>query len=202
MDYKDYNDYELLNYIAENNEEATNIMYKKYEPLIEGLAKKIIKYNKIAGIDVNDLIQEGMLALSKAIDRFDQNDETLFYTYAKTCIERRMFSVIKSNNRLKRKILNDSISIEATYTLNDMNDIEYLFKSDVSNPENILVSEEKVQDLKDRAEDVLTNFEMQVFELKLNDFTYTEIADILNRDIKSVDNAIQRIKLKLKKELT
>ena len=201
MDYNDYNDYELLNYIADNNEEAANIMYKKYEPLIYGIAKRMLKYNKNAGLELNDLVQEGMLALSKAIERFDENDETMFYTYAKKCIERKILSMVIASNRLKRKFLNESVSIEATYTLSDMKDIEYLFKSDTSNPENILLSEEKMQDLKDKASELLTNFEMQVFELKINDFTYTEIAEILNRDIKSIDNAIQRIKTKLKDDI-
>lgn len=202
MDYKEYNDYELLKYIAENDEEATDIMYKKYKPLIYGIAKRMMKYNKNAGLDLNDLVQEGMLALSKAIDRFNENDETMFYTYAKKCIERKILSLVISSNRLKRKILNESVSIEATYTLNDMKDIDYLFKSDTSNPENILLNEEKIQNLKDKAFEVLTVLEMQVFELRINDFSYKEIADILDKDIKSIDNAIQRIRAKLKENLS
>ena len=71
MDYREYNDYELLSYIAEKNEEATEIMYKKYEPLITSIANKMFKYTKGTGLDVNDLIQEGMLGLSKAIDNYN-----------------------------------------------------------------------------------------------------------------------------------
>lgn len=201
MDYKDYNDYELLNYISENNEEAINIMYEKYKPLIYGIANKMLKTNKVSGLELNDLVQEGMLALSKAIDRFDESNETTFYTYAKTCIERKIMSQLITSNRLKRKILNDSVSIDATYTKEDINDIDYLFRSENSNPEKILLSEEKINDLMDIASDELTDFELQVFHLKINNFDYKEIADILEKTPKSIDNAIQRIKQKLKNKI-
>ena len=120
MDYKDYNDYELLDYIAENNEDANNIMYKKYEPLIYKTAKRMYKYGKKLGLDLNDLIQEGMLGLSKAIESFDENGDTMFYTYAKLCIERKILSSVISSGRSHQKVLNESISIDSAFS-----DLEY-----------------------------------------------------------------------------
>lgn len=201
MDYKDYNDFELLEYIAENNDDATNIMYKKYEPLITGIAKKMSKYTNGSGLELNDLIQEGMLGLSNAIDNFTYSKEASFYTYAKTCIERKILSQIVSTTRLKRKILNESISLEMADESGQIKNIEYLFSDKRDIPENILMSDEYIKELMDKAADVLTNLELQVFELKINNFDYKEIAEILDKEPKSIDNAIQRIRTKMKKVL-
>ena len=197
MDYKDYNDYELLDYIAENNEDANNIMYKKYEPLIYKTAKKMYKYGKKIGLELNDLIQEGMLGLSKAIDSFDENVDAMFYTYAKLCIERKIISAVISASRNRQKALNESISIDSAFS-----DLEYAFKNDTSNPEKILLNEEKKQELINIAKSILTDFELQVFELKTSGFTYKEIAEILEKEPKAIDNAIQRIKNKFKNEVS
>ena len=112
MDYKDFNDYELLNYIAEGNEDANNIIIKKYEPLIIKIAIKMLPYCKNNGLDKNDLIQEGMIGLNHAIDKYHEMEDTLFYTYAKKCIERKIISVVIASNRNKNKILNESISYD------------------------------------------------------------------------------------------
>ncbi|MBR1717711.1 MAG: sigma-70 family RNA polymerase sigma factor [Bacilli bacterium] len=196
MDYRDYNDYELLDYIKENNEDANNIIYKKYEPLIYKIAKKMYKYGKKSGLELNDLIQEGMLGLSKAIDSFDSNADALFYTYAKLCIERKIISAVIAASRNRQKALNEAISIDSTFS-----DLEYAFKNDTSNPEKILLNEEKKQEMMKIAKTVLTDFELQVFELKISEFSYKEIAEILEKEPKAIDNALQRIKNKLKKEV-
>lgn len=198
MNYQEYNDYELIQYISENNEEANNIMFKKYEPLIIGIAKKMFKYGSKYGLELNDLIQEGMLALSDAITNFSDQKEAIFYTYAKTCVERKMISLVISSNRLKHRILNESISIESTNDNGETTNLEYLFKDDRDNPENILLSEEYEKELIKKAEKILTTFELQVFELKLNGFDYREIAEMLDKEPKSIDNALQRIKNKIK----
>lgn len=197
--YQEYNDYELLNYVAEKNEDANNILFKKYEPLIISLATKMIKYVPSSGLEINDMIQEGMLGLSNAIEYFKVSKETLFYTYAKTCIERKMIDLVISTRRLKHRALNESVPI-----LDEENEIDlnYLISDSDNNPENILVKEEDEKELFEQANKVLTDLEMQVFELKLNGFEYKEIAEILELDYKKVDNALRRIKVKLKKELT
>ena len=117
MNYRSFNDNELLSYICESNEEANTILFKKYEPLINSLAHKMFKYCKNSGLEVNDLIQEGMLGLNLAINHYDEQKDTTFFTFAKKCIERKMISMIMSTKRLKHKILNESLSLEA-----DIND--------------------------------------------------------------------------------
>lgn len=198
MNYKDYNDYELVSYVKENNEEANNIIFEKYRPLIIKAATKMINYSSNSGLEINDLIQEGMLGLNTAINSFDQDEEASFYTYAKMCIERKMISTVIGARRQKHKILNESLSLEI-YTDNDeVTFIDKLVADNSYNPENMIVESETEGILVKKILDVLTPFEQQVFDLKISGFKYKEIADILDKDAKSIDNALNRIKTKIK----
>lgn len=192
----EYNDYELIDFIAEGNEEANSIIIEKYTPLINNIANKMIKYCKNNGIDYNDLKQEGFIGLNDAITHFSDRKNVLFYTYAKKCIERRIVSSLVSASRLKNKVLNESISYD-----DDSNILDKLLKDDRNNPELIIenneIEEKLIKDIKKK----LTNYEEQVFELMLSDFNYREIADILDRSPKAIDNAIQRIRIKVKESL-
>jgi len=198
MDYRDYNDNELLSYVAENNEDATEILYKKYMPLVTNIAKKLYVYSKNNGLEVNDLIQEGMLGLTGAINEYNENKNASFYTFAKTCIERKIITAVTASRRLKHKALNDSIPLETT-RVNDDNIVffEEIVGDNNKNPENMLMDSENFNEILKIAKSKLTDFELQVFELRISDFGYKEIAEILEKDSKSIDNALQRIRLKL-----
>lgn len=198
MEYKDYNDFELLDYISENNEDANNIMFKKYQPLISSIAKKMLGYTKGTGLELNDLIQEGMLGLSNAIDKFTYSKETSFYTYAKTCIERKMISQVIMARRQKRKILNEAISLDGIDEYGKEINFDFFLKDESINPEKILVNTETEEEFIDLSNEILTDFEKEVIELKMNGFEYKEIANILEKDSKSIDNALQRARNKLK----
>ncbi|MEG0026497.1 MAG: sigma-70 family RNA polymerase sigma factor [Bacilli bacterium] len=198
MNYKEYNDYELLAFISENNEEANDIIYEKYRPIIVSIANRMFTYCHNKGLEINDLIQEGMMGLTYALNSFDETKNVTFYTYAKTCIERKIISNVISCKRLKHKILNDSISFETTNNEGDEINLESILGDNSYNPEQILINYEINNELIDKIKDILTNFEEEVFELKINDFTYKEIAEILDRRPKAIDNAMQRIKTKVK----
>ena len=187
-----YNDYELLDFISENNEEANEILYDKYRPIIISLAKRMISFCPNSGIEMNDLIQEGMIALNHAIGTFDDSKNATFYTYALTCIRGRLVSEVIKSQRLKNKFLNNSVSLD------EEANIDRLFGDNSYNPEKILINYESNKDFIDKVNNVLTDYEQQVFELKINNFTYREIAEILDRSPKAIDNAIQRIKTKIK----
>ena len=193
MDYKDYNDYELLSYIAEGNEDANNILIKKYEPLINKIATKMLYYCKNNGLEKSDLVQEGMIGLNHAIERYKERENILFYTYAKTCIERKIISVVIGSNRSRNRILNESISYD-----DDDNLLVRIIKSDVLSPEETIINLETQENLKKKILKGLTDFEEQVFSLIISGFKNQEIADILDKDIKSIDNAKARIKIKIK----
>ena len=196
MEYKDFNDYELLNYIAEGNEEANNIIIKKYEPLINKIATKMLVYCKNNGLEKSDLIQEGMIGLNHAIERYQEKEDVLFYTYAKKCIERKIISVVISSNRNKNKILNESISYD-----DDENLLLKFIKSQTPSPEEEVLNFELEENLIIKIKSNLTDLEEQVFSLLISGFKYKEIAEILDKDEKSIDNAIQRIKGKIRKLL-
>ena len=112
MEYQDLNDYELLSYVSENIEEANDIIMEKYYPLVTSISNKMNKYINNCGVDRVDLIQEGMIGLTNAINSFKDQKDTSFYTYARTCIERSMISFIISVNRKKHQILNESVSYD------------------------------------------------------------------------------------------
>lgn len=199
MNYRDYNDFELLSYIGENNEEAADVLFEKYNPLIVATANRLYCYCKNTGLELNDLIQEGRLGLNLAINSFTDDKDTSFYTYAKTCVERKMISVIISARRQKHRVLNESLSLEGTTELDNTFTFEKSLEDNSYNPENILLDIENQEELIKEIYSHLTNFEVQVAELKINGFEYREIAEILDKDIKSIDNAIQRIRIKFKK---
>ena len=196
MDYNDYNDYELLEYISEGNEDANNIIIKKYEPLINKIATKMLKYCKNNGLEKSDLIQEGMIGLNHALERYKEKENILFYTYARKCIERKIISVVVASNRNKNKILNESISYD-----DEDNVISKIIKSTSPSPEEEVLNLELEENLIIKIKNTLANFEEQVFLLLIERFDYKEIAEILEKDQKSIDNAIQRIKSKIKSVL-
>lgn len=200
MNYNKYNDYELLNFISENNNDANEILYDKYKPIIISIAKKMINYCPNSGNDLNDLIQEGMIALNFAIETFDDCKETTFYTYAKTCIKRRLVSVIIKSKRLKNKFLNESVSLEQVDDETEIK-LENFLGDNSYNPEQILINHELNKEMIEKVRESLTDLEEQVFDLKINDFTYREIAEILEMNPKAVDNATQRIRNKIKEIL-
>lgn|SRR5574344_742988 len=195
MEYRDYNDFELLSYIKESNEDANNIIFNKYKPIINSLAKKHFKRAK--GIEFNDLVQEGMVGLSYAINSFNEKKDVLFYTYAVTCIERKIISAIIKTNTLKNKALNDSLSYENT----DEYNFDYVLMDNKVNPERLLIEFERQEELKKIIEDNLTDYEKKILELKMSGLNYNEIAQTMNTDKKSVDNAIQRLRNKIKNNM-
>ncbi len=198
MDYKEYNDYELLHYVSENSEEASNILYQKYQPFIQKCAYKLYPYVKSAGLEVNDLVQEGMLGLMNAIEHFQEQKDTTFYTFATTCIQHKMISIVVSTKRFKNKFLNESIPIESVDDQGTQYSLEQILGDETSNPEHILLNSENENDILNLAKDKLTSLESAVFELKISGFQYREIADILDKEPKAIDNALQRIRSKLK----
>jgi len=194
--YEEISDYELLDHVAEN-EIATETLFQKYKPLIISLAKKTYYYNQNSGLEINDLIQEGMIGFTVALNTYDKHKQALFFTYAKTCIIRRMMTTITSANRLKHQLLNESISVDNLEK--EVGLLDKLFSDYGSNPENKIIDDENTKELLENIRKDLTNFEGQVFELKISGLNNKEIAQILEKDYKSIDNALSRIKNKVLK---
>ena len=176
--YKDHNDYELLYLVSENNEDAKEIFFDKYKSIVELKAKKLYPYVMNKGYELNDLIQEGMIGLSQAINDYKEQKNVQFSTFASICIERQIMTFVRDVNRQKHKILNDSLSIDSTIDKKGRPLMEIAF------------------DEKNR-KSVLTDKEYEVFELRLQGFYYQEMALLLNTTRKSIDGTISRIKSKI-----
>jgi RNA polymerase sporulation-specific sigma factor len=197
--YEEYNDFELLYLTCSENEEAYDILYNKYKPLVEIKARKYLKYGKSRGLDLNDLIQEGMIGLSEAIRDFKTQKDVKFSTFANMCIERQINSAITKANRAKHKLLNESLSLDDKASDNDKPLMDVIFDTKDSDPINYVVLLEEKQELYNKLKEMLTPLELDVLTLRLREFDYKEIASKLNKSYKSIDSALQRIKIKLRK---
>ena len=193
MTYKNYNDYELMYLISENNEDAYQTIFEKYQPLVFKEAIKYIFLSKKLGISEEDLIEEGKVGLYKAIEGY--NNEVEFFTFASICIKRSIFILLKKSSTYKQKILNEAIDI------NQDNDdsIYYQEEKDKDIVQNLINEEfeSKITKFKHK----LNEQDSTIFELKYNGFTYKEISEILNLDKKYIDNRLLSIRNKLKKYL-
>jgi RNA polymerase sporulation-specific sigma factor len=192
LNYKDFNDFELLDYIYGQNEDANEILLYKYRPLIVSIAKKY--QPKDGTFDLNDLVQEGMLALNSAITNYNDSKNANFGTFAKLCIERRIANYIRSFRRDKNKVLSEAIS----YDLEEDNSMDKFLADRSLEPLTVVTNLEDDKLLVEQINKDLTKLEQEVFHLKLKGYDYKEIAKRLNKSPKAVDNTIQRIKVKIK----
>lgn len=195
--YKDYDDQELMYLIAENNEDAEEILYKKYESIVDIKSKKYASYAKKIGLEYSDLFQEGMVGLSEAISSYKEHMDTKFASFANICIDRQLFTALSKASRKKHTYLNDSYSLDFSIEDDGKTMLDYVFDNS-SDPSLKLESEESKKILYDSLNNKLTNLEKKVFELKLKGFEYKEISKLLDKSYKSVDSALQRIRRKIK----
>ena len=197
-DYRDFlDDGELLYMISDNNEEANEAIYKKYEPVISYYAKKYSSYIDGKGIDYNDLYQEGLIGLMQAIDKFKEQKDIKFSTFAFLCIKRKIISLVRDVNRKKHSALNDSYSIDYKQE-DDTRSFDNILATSYGGIEDLLVNKEDNDYLNKRVNEELSDFEKTVYDLRLNNFSYEEISHILNKTQKSIDGALARIKVKIK----
>ena len=186
------NDYELLEYISSNNEVAYNLMFEKYKPLINKYVKKYLKIGISYGFDKNDLFQEGLIGLNSAILFYNQNKNVKFITLVSTCVERKILSALKKENTFKRKILNESISID-----NDDYNLENFLSKNDNDPLDIVSNDIYIDNISKNIK--LSKFENEILKLKIKNYSIEEISNKLNVSISKVNNALSRIKSKYKK---
>ncbi|MBR3116245.1 MAG: sigma-70 family RNA polymerase sigma factor [Bacilli bacterium] len=196
--YKDENDYELNYLVSENSEEAKELFFKKYKPIIEMKARKFKEYVENRGYDYNDLIQEGMMGLSEAIKDYSSQKNTQFKSFANLCIDRQLSTFIRNIDREKHKILNNSVSIDMNIDSLGKPLIELLDNKNID-PETAFVQVEEQSELYNQVKEVLTDSENEVFDLRVQGFSHKEIASLLNISEKSVAGRIQRIRKKVSK---
>ncbi len=186
----EYNDYELVSLAQEGNEEAIDIIYKKYKPIIVKKSKNAILYASHHGIDINDIMQEGYIGLDEAIKGFSQDDKATFYTFANLCIDREIVNYLRKTTRGKNKLLNEAVAIDEG--------LENVISDDMDIESSFILRDNEKKFMTEIYEE-LTKFEKEVFDLKIKGYNFEEIANILDRDVKSIYNTFHRIKQKSKK---
>ena len=185
----EYNDFELVSLIRENNEEAREILYNKYKPIIVKKSTDQIYKLGSYGMEINDLIQEGYIGLDNAINCFNEKENTSFYTFALLCIDRQIITCIKKNTNNKAMVLNDAINLD--------DGKEYLFR-DNTDIEGSFINKEDAKEFINLICDSLSDIEKKVFFLFLEGYDIGEIANLLNKDTKVIYNTLHRIKYKIK----
>lgn len=184
MSYTDFTDEELIDHLRDGDDGVLDHLLTKYKNLV---LKKAASMFLIGG-DKDDLIQEGMIGLLKAVRDFDAGRDASFITFADLCVTRQIYTAVQAAGRKKHGPLN-------TYTSIYEEDFQ---KEGGINPEDDFLDKERVKNLEEVFEKELSSFEKEVLDLKLMDMDYKDIAAVLGKSPKSVDNAIQRIKSKLK----
>lgn len=196
--YDNLPDEQIVELSSEGEKMATEYILAKYKNLVRAKAKAFF----LVGADKEDLVQEGMIGLFKAIRDFDPTKQASFRGFAEMCIKRQLITAVKTAARQKHIPLNSYISLskpvyedEAERTL-----VEVLAQREAVDPEEMFIRREKAEALETEISQKLSNLEQTVFSLYLGGMNYQEIALELDRPPKSIDNALQRIKKKLSTE--
>lgn len=199
--YEQFSDEELIVRLRDGEEQITDYIMDKYKNLVKNKAKSMY----ILGADREDLIQEGMIGLFKAVRDYDTGRDASFFTFADLCVSRQMYTAVQAAGRQKHAPLNTYISLYAGRTDKGEGEEWELINSLISrvekSPEDLLIDKENLELLEKTIDRELSSFEKQVLDLYLTGMKYTQIAKVLGRDEKSTDNALQRIKGKLKKQI-
>lgn len=202
-DYEQYTDDELIDRLRRGEESITDYICDKYKNLVRSKAKSMF----ILGADNEDLIQEGMIGLFKAVRDYDMGRDASFHTFAELCISRQMYTAVQASKRQKHRPLNTYVSLDGGKAAMDGDEKEEMRLSELLadraelSPEELFLDKERVAYLEKIIEEELSDFERQVLDLYLTGMSYGQIAKVLGRDEKATDNALQRLKTKIRKML-
>lgn len=194
-DFKCMKDEEVVCIAQKGNKKAQEYMINKYESYVKSKAKSYF----LIGADKEDIYQEGMIGLYKAIRDFNSGRQASFKAFAELCISRQIITAIKTATRQKHIPLNTYISLNKPI-YDDESDrtlLDILSSIRVCNPEELIVSQEEMVQIEKYMAKSLSELEKQVLNSYMDGKTYQEIACTLDRDAKSIDNALQRVKKKL-----
>ncbi len=199
--YETLSDEQIVNQIKEGDEKALSYLLEKYKKLVN---VKVGKYF-IIGAEKEDIVQEGMIGLFKAIQNFNEEKQNTFKSFANICIERQLITAIKSSNRQKHMPLNSYLSLNTSaYDNNEEDSVELIdtFNSKtVEDPLETVMKKEYYEEVENAVNKHLSKFEKQVLNRFIKGDSYITIAQKLDSPVKSVDNAIQRIRKKAIKNM-
>ncbi len=195
-DYANIRDEELAALAQGGDSDAEEFLIRKYKEVVKSKAHLYF----IAGADHEDIMQEGMIGIFKAIRAYDGSRDASFHTFAEICINRQILTAIKVAARMKHAPLNNSLSIDMP--LSDDSDSEKtlgdtLRAADYDDPEKLIIFKENMDFIEGRGGEIFSELELRVWNEYLKGRSYAEIARTLGKNVKTVDNAIQRTKRKI-----
>ncbi len=200
MTNKGYTDEQLIELVHENSEEAKTMLFNKYKDKIDFLIRKYSTIAKNLGVDITDLNQEALVGFTDAILNYNSNKDATLSTFICLCVERKIKKAcIKASNN-KHRTINDALSLEYFYDDIDAS-LKELIEDNNSDPLNKIEEQETYEELLSEIKASLTSAEDEVFDLLIMGLNYRDIAEILEKENKQIDNAIQRIKMKIRKIL-
>ena len=196
-EYKLMTDEKLIENIKQEDQKALDCLIERYNDVVSMKANRFF----MVGAEKEDMIQEGMIGLYKAVKSYNTEKQNSFKTFANMCIERQLITAVKNSNRQKHIPLNSSISLNAAaYDDNeDMDKMDVLDVKTLDDPSDIIADREYFENIENKIKENLSEFELQVLYEYEKGKTYAAIAEKLNAKIKSVDTAIQRIRKKANK---
>ena len=196
-EYTQMTDEKLIENIKNDDHIALNCLRERYNDIVNIKANKFF----MVGAEKEDIIQEGMIGLYKAVKSYDIEKQNSFKTFANMCIERQLITAVKNSNRQKHIPLNSSVSLNAAaYDDNeDVDKIDVLDIKALDDPSEIIAEREYFESMENKIKEALSEFELQVLHEYEKGKSYADIAIKLNAKVKSVDTAIQRIRKKANK---
>lgn len=205
-----YNNLDIAAYINMEDEDVVEVARTSEPRALEYLIKKYKNFVRVKarsyfliGADREDIIQEGMIGLYKAIRDYDRDKLTSFRAFAELCITRQIITAIKTATRQKHIPLNSYISLNKPIydEESDRTLLDIISGAKITDPEELIISSEELYSMESKVVQLLSDLEWQVLMAYLDGKSYQEIADELNRHVKSIDNALQRVKRKLERYL-
>jgi len=193
-------DEDLVELAHAGKDDAIDVLLTRYRHYARAKARSYF----LAGADKEDIVQEGMIGLFKAIRDFEPEHNTAFRAFAELCITRQIITAIKTATRQKHQPLNSYVSLNRPIAGADDDDrslSDSIETIEVSDPAQLVISAEEVRTIKAQMGEVLSPFEVEVLEYYIDGRSYQQIADMLGRHVKSIDNALQRIKRKLERHI-
>jgi len=193
----EFNDEKLITMFSENDEDAKNILYDKYSYIISIILAKYKRTIYALGIDISEVKQEAMLAFTDALIKYSSDKSTSLPTFISLVVERKIQNCIRKAETTKNKVNTEAYSLEAEYEA-FKRPLEEILGDSSLDPLHKMENEERLEELTKKINDDLSPFEKDVYKLVINGFGYQDIAKILNKEPKQIDNTIQRIRNKIK----
>ncbi len=191
--YGDFTDEQLIERLRSGETQIMEYILDKYKPLVRKKANAMY----LIGGETDDLIQEGMIGLFKAIRDYDAGREASFFHFAELCISRQLYNAVEASNRKKHAPLNSYVSFYAGSEEEGQSLLDSLSSGEIGNPEDMIISQENAKQFWKQLRERLSGMEQQVLDEYLSGLNYKQIAQRMGKSPKAIDNALQRIKGKI-----